>query len=119
MFKPNNIIRIEEGILFVVSIYIFNLLPFAWWWFLVLILIPDIGMLGYLHNKKTGAILYNIFHHKGIAMVIYFMGIYLHNDVLQLAGVIVFGHASLDRLFGFGLKFEDDFKHTHLDNLKY
>ena len=118
MFKPNNIIKIEAGLSFIASIYVFNLLPFSLWWFLVLILVPDIGMLGYLYNKKAGANLYNIFHHKGIAIVIYFLGIYLQNDVLQLAGVIVFGHASLDRLFGYGLKFEDDFKHTHLGILK-
>lgn len=118
MNKPDNIVKIEEGLLFIISIYAFSTLPFEWWWFLVLILLPDIGMLGYIFNNRLGAILYNIFHHKGIAIIIYFLGIYLHNDILQLVGIIVFGHASMDRLFGYGLKFEDSFKHTHLNYLK-
>jgi len=118
MFKPDHIIKIEEAFLFGISIYVFIMLPYDWWWFLALILVPDIGMLGYLYNKKAGAILYNIFHHKGIAIALFFLGIYLYNDVLQLAGAIMFGHASLDRVFGYGLKYEDDFKHTHLGNLK-
>ena len=35
----------------------------------------------------------------------------------QLPGIILFGHASMDRIFGYGLKFSDNFKHTHLGNL--
>lgn len=35
------LIQLEEVALFALSIYGFSLLPFAWWWFLVLILVPD------------------------------------------------------------------------------
>jgi hypothetical protein len=111
------ILQLEELVMFVLGLFAFNQLDFAWWWFLILILMPDVGMLGYLFNAKVGAITYNIFHHKGIAIFIYFVGVYFQNETMQLTGVIVFSHASLDRGFGYGLKFFDDFKHTHLEQI--
>ena len=41
------IIQLEELAMFLLSICLFNKLHFAWWWYLVLILTPDIGMIGY------------------------------------------------------------------------
>lgn len=108
------ILKAEELSMFVLSIILFSQLDYAWWWFLVLILFPDIGMLGYLVNTKLGALTYNILHHKGIALLLYFIGIYFEIELLKLTGIILFGHASMDRIFGYGLKFGDAFKHTHL-----
>lgn len=110
-------LKIEELLMFFLGIFMFNQLNFNWWWFLVLILTPDISMLGYLINNKTGALFYNIFHHKGIAILVYFIGLYFQNKILELIGVIVFSHASFDRIFGYGLKFSDSFKNTHLSNI--
>ena len=81
---------------------------------MILLLGPDIGMLGYLVNNKAGAILYNAFHHKGIAILIYTLGLYLQIQLLQIAGLILFGHSSMDRMFGYGLKYFTGFKDTHL-----
>jgi hypothetical protein len=33
---------------------------------------------------------------------------------LALAGVIMLGHSSFDRVLGYGLKYGDSFRHTHL-----
>ncbi len=110
-------LKIEELLMFLLGIYLFNQLDYSWWWFPVLILLPDIGMLGYLLNPKTGAIIYNAFHHKGVAIVFLFMGIYLHIELLQLIGIILFSHASMDRIFGYGLKYFDTFNNTHLGKI--
>lgn len=112
-----DILKLEELAMFVLSIYLFSLLPFPWWLFLLLILTPDISMLGYLINNKTGAFIYNIFHHKAIAIGIYLIGIYFQNHLLQLIGVILFGHSSMDRLMGYGLKYEEGFAFTHLGKI--
>lgn len=74
-------------------------------------------MLGYIVNTKVGAFTYNLFHHKGLAIAIYLLGVYFQNSQVQLIGIILFSHASLDRFFGYGLKFSDNFKHTHLGNM--
>ncbi|HAY85651.1 MAG TPA: DUF4260 domain-containing protein [Chloroflexi bacterium] len=113
----NKILKLEEAVLFLFSIFLFGQLEFSWWWFPVLIFTPDLSMLGYLHNPRTGAVTYNLVHHKGLGLGIYVLGTVLANPVLQLAGVILFGHSSLDRVFGYGLKYLDAFQHTHLGML--
>lgn len=109
-----NLIKLEELFLFGLSIFLFSRLDFAWWWFLVLFLAPDLSMLGYLHNAQTGAIAYNLAHHKGAAIAIFIAGVIFGNQTIQLIGLIIFGHSSLDRVFGYGLKYPDSFEHTHL-----
>jgi len=111
------ILKIEELALFLLSIFLFSQLSFAWWWFLVLILAPDIGMIGYAFGNKVGAFSYNLFHHRAIAILIYLAGIYFDSEITVLIGVILFAHAAMDRMFGYGLKYEKGFKFTHLGEL--
>jgi len=108
-------IRSEEAVMFGLTIYLFSRGDFAWWWYPALILAPDIGILGYVINNRVGAITYNLFHHKGLALILYIAGLQYNMPVLQLAGLILFGHASMDRMFGFGLKYPDGFRYTHLE----
>ena len=111
------LLRGEEIMMFGLGIYLFSLLDYSWWWFLGLILAPDVGMLGYLMGNRIGAIGYNLFHHKGLALAIYLIGIYLSVPLCQLLGIIIFSHASLDRIFGYGLKYDKGFKYTHLGEI--
>ena len=111
------IIQLEELAMFLLSIYLFAQLSFAWWWFLVLILAPDLSMIGYAFGSKTGAIVYNTFHHKALAIALFVFGTYQHNEIIQLVGIILFGHSSLDRMLGYGLKTFDGFKSTHLGEI--
>ena len=111
------ILKLEEAAMLGLGIYLFAQLPFDWWWFLVLLLTPDIGMLGYVLSNKAGAFMYNLFHHKGLAIAIYLGGLYLSMPIMQLVGTILFAHASFDRIFGYGLKYEKGFKFTHLGEL--
>ena len=74
-------------------------------------------MLGYIAGNKAGAIAYNLFHHKAVALFIYCIGMYFQNEVLQLMGVILFGHSSMDRMMGYGLKYFTGFQFTHLGKI--
>ncbi|WP_053976204.1 DUF4260 domain-containing protein [Mangrovimonas xylaniphaga] len=111
-------LKTEELLMFLLGIYAFHTLSYSWWWFLVLLMLPDIGMLGYLANPKIGAITYNLCHHKAIAVALFLLGVYFELEILKLVGIIMFSHTSFDRMFGFGLKYFDDFKNTHLGKLK-
>lgn len=109
-----NLLRLEEAALFALALYLNSLLPFAGWVFWAWLLAPDVSMLGYVINTRIGAILYNIVHHKGLAVAIYITGQLLQQPELMLAGVVLLAHSSMDRVFGYGLKYADDFKNTHL-----
>ncbi|MRT16307.1 DUF4260 domain-containing protein [Vitellibacter sp. q18] len=110
-------LKIEELAQFILGIFLFSQLDYAWWWFPALLLTPDIGMLGYLVNTKMGAFTYNLFHHKAVAIAIGLAGFYMEDSLWVLIGVILFSHSSFDRIFGYGLKYLDDFKHTHLGKI--
>ncbi|SFA58339.1 protein of unknown function [Pedobacter suwonensis] len=71
-------------------------------------------MLGYLAGSKVGAWCYNLFHHKTIAILTFLVGFYYKVPALQLSGIILFAHSSMDRALGYGLKYSDAFNHTHL-----
>ena len=112
--KMHNLLKLEELGQFLLSIILFNQLAYTWWVFPVCILLPDLSMIGYFFNPKIGAWCYNFFHHKLLAIIILLLGIWLNNPLLNLSGLILFGHSAMDRILGYGLKFNDDFKHTHL-----
>ncbi|MUV02756.1 DUF4260 family protein [Flavobacterium rakeshii] len=111
------LIKLEEAALFLLGIYFFSQLDYAWWWFLVLLLAPDFSMIGYAFGNKAGAWAYNFFHHRGVAILLYLAGMYYSSQLLQLIGVIWFAHSSMDRMFGYGLKYENGFKFTHLGEI--
>jgi hypothetical protein len=107
-------LRIEEGMMLVLAVALSLYLPFPPWLFWVLFLTPDIGLIGYAINSKTGALTYNLLHHKGIAILVYLSGIYFVNEPLQFAGLLLFGHSAFDRMLAYGLKYPDSFHNTHL-----
>src|SRR5690606_33990189 len=114
MNSMKNLLKLEELAEFVGAIVLFSQLDYAWWVFPARILLPYLSMLAYFIIPRIGAYLYNIFHHKLVAISIGLLGFYIGSEMLLLAGLILFAHASMDRIFGYGLKYVDDFKHTHL-----
>lgn len=109
-----NIIKLEEAALFALGVYALWVLNAGWWWYVLLVLGPDISMLGYLAGNKVGAACYNLFHHKGLAAIVFVAGLLMPNLTLQLTGIVLFGHSSMDRMLGYGLKTNEGFKYTHL-----
>lgn len=113
----NALLKLEEAAIFLFCIFLFSQQHFAWWWFPALLLLPDLGMLGYLVNPKTGAFTYNILHHRLVASLIAVYAITSGNEYWKLAAVIMFAHISMDRMLGYGLKYNDSFHHTHLGEI--
>lgn len=110
-------LKVEEFGMFLLSLFLYSQLDYSWWLYAALFFLPDIGMLGYIINTKIGADLYNLFHHKGVAILVLIVGYILDIPALQLAGIILFGHSSFDRILGYGLKYPDNFKNTHLGKI--
>jgi hypothetical protein len=112
-----NLLKTEELFMFLLGLYLFSLLNYPWWLFAALFLAPDIGLLGYLFGVKTGAITYNLTHHKGLAIAFYLAGLYFTSPALMLCGMVMFAHSSFDRILGYGLKYPGNFKETHLGTI--
>ena len=108
------LIKLEELSLFGLALFLFSQLDYGWGTYALLFLAPDLSMIGYLTNSRLGAWTYNLIHHKGVSAALYISGFLLSVLWLMFAGTILLGHSSLDRVFGYGLKYEDSFQNTHL-----
>jgi hypothetical protein len=109
-----DLIRFEEAMMLMLAAYLKTNLPYEWWLYWALFLAPDIGIAGYAINARVGAFTYNLLHHKGVAVILFLAGVYFTSDSLQFVGLLLFGHSSFDRMLGYGLKYPDSFKNTHL-----
>jgi hypothetical protein len=114
------LLQLEELAMAIAGIYFLHLhnLGLSTWIWVLLFFSPDIGMLGYLFGNSIGAVTYNLFHHKGVAIAIAFAGYFSGNEILLAIGILLFAHSSFDRVMGFGLKYFSGFKDTHLNYSK-
>jgi hypothetical protein len=112
-----NLLKLEELLLFGLSLLLFSGLDYSWGRYALLFLTPDLSMLGYLANPRVGSWAYNLIHHKGLAVALYVLGYLFTNPALMFAGTLLLGHSSLDRVFGYGLKYPDEFQNTHLGKI--
>jgi len=108
------VLKLEDAVKFVLAYFLSLYFGHAWWLFFAWLLAPDLSMIGYVINTRVGAWLYNLAHHQGLALVVLAVGFYLNMSSLTFTGIILFGHSALDRMLGYGLKYSDSFKHTHL-----
>ena len=112
-----DLLRLEEFLLFLLSLFLFSQLDYSWVCYALLFLAPDLSMIGYLANSRVGAWSYNLIHHKGLAVALYILGSLISIPWLMFVGTILLGHSSLDRVFGYGLKYPDAFQNTHLGRI--
>jgi hypothetical protein len=109
------ILKLEElGLLILFSVLYFQYYQGSWRFYLGLFFIPDVSFVLYLITKKLGAIAYNVFHHKGVLALVILIGFFFKYEMIAKVGVIFMAHSCFDRVAGYGLKYLDDFDHTHL-----
>lgn len=80
------LLKLEEVGIFLLCIFFFSKLNFAWWWFPALLLLPDIGMIGYIINPKIGAFTYNLLHHRFVASLVAFYALTYGNEYWKFSG---------------------------------
>ena len=103
------------GFVCVFAIYIY--LDYSILLFFLLLFVPDISMIGYVINTKIGASLYNIGHHFSLPTILLTISIVFNSSTVLLIALIWIAHIVMDRALGYGLKYANDFKNTHLQKI--
>ncbi|MFT4413685.1 DUF4260 domain-containing protein [Fredinandcohnia humi] len=111
------LLHIEGLAVLLVSLYFYSIHDFSWILFILLLLAPDLSMLGYVINIRTGTLVYNLFHTYVVPIGVVFIGILLDSDIALAIGIIWVAHIGMDRMLGYGLKYQTDFKDTHLNRV--
>ncbi len=112
--RPRILLHLEGAAVFAVTLAVYWRIDGNWLLFVVLLLAPDVGMLGYVRDTRLGAATYNVFHTYAAALALAIVGFVTGQPLLQWLGLIWVAHISLDRALGFGLKYPTAFKDTHL-----
>lgn len=89
----------------------------SWLLLIVLILAPDLFMLGYLRGPRLGGAVYNLGHTWLLPGMLAAAGILGSIALLVQLALIWFGHIGVDRLLGYGLKLPTAFQDTHLGRI--
>lgn len=114
MTKP--LLHIEGFAVLLLCVYVYAQQPFSWLMFFLLLLVPDIGMLGYTINNRIGSQVYNLFHTYTVPIVLMVFGILISDTLLAIA-LIWTAHIGMDRMIGYGLKYPTEFKDSHLQRV--
>jgi hypothetical protein len=115
--RPSLLLRIEEAILLILTLFAYQHLHASWLLFAILFLTPDLFMLGYLINPRIGSATYNLVHTLTLPLALVLTSYLEHWPLTTALALIWTAHIALDRLLGYGLKYPSYFKDTHLQHL--
>ena len=110
-------LRVEGATLFAGSPIAYSTTDQAWWLVPLTLLLPDLTMIGYLGSTRLGSYLYNLGHSTPVPAAIVAIGWWQDKSLVAALGLVWLAHIGLDRLIGYGLKYDDHFQHTHLGRL--
>lgn len=112
---PRTYLRVEGlAVLVAASAAYFAVLDGPAWLFVVLLLAPDVSMLGYLGGPRLGAATYNLVHIYVGPLGLGGLGLVAVVPLAVELAPIWAVHIGLDRALGYGLKLESGFGDTHL-----
>jgi uncharacterized protein DUF4260 len=115
--NPRIYLRAEALVVFALSVILYARLSGHWGIFAALFLVPDLSMLGYVINPRIGAAAYNAVHNYVTPLALAAAAAATHRENLLAYVCIWTAHIALDRALGYGLKYPDAFRHTHLGYL--
>ncbi len=111
---PRLLLRIEGMTLLVVAVVAYYAIGGSWAMFALLLLAPDLGMIGYAAGPRVGAMTYNALHLYLGPAALAAVGYFGQVQAAWPLALIWLAHIGMDRALGFGLKFSTAFRATHL-----
>jgi Domain of unknown function (DUF4260) len=110
-------LRAEGAATFAIGLAAFLWLGPPWYAFALLLLVPDLSMIGYLAGPRIGAITYNLAHDLATGVVVFGLGMATGLVPVAAVGAILVAHSGMDRVAGYGLKAPTSFHDTHLGRI--
>ncbi|TIO51570.1 MAG: DUF4260 family protein [Mesorhizobium sp.] len=110
-------IRLEWVVAAAAAIVFYKMTGVSWWLLALLILAPDLSMLGYLAGPRVGAASYNALHILIAPLVLALAGVLFGAPITTAVALIWIAHIAIDRALGYGLKLPTGFQDTHLGRI--
>lgn len=107
-----------EGIaLLLVTLILYAKLDFNWGTFAILLFTPDLPMILYVMDKRTGSIAYNLVHTIIFPLILAYYSYSIGNSVGIQLSLIWLAHIGMDHCFGYGFKYLGQMKETHFSRV--
>jgi hypothetical protein len=113
--NPKPLLQFEGAAVLILSILTYRWNRGGWLELLLLFLVPDVSMIGYVANARMGCVIYNAAHSYVGPLALGGYSVWSDHRQALLLSLIWAGHIGLDRMLGFGLKYPTRFKDTHLN----
>jgi hypothetical protein len=110
-------LQAEGAATFAIGLAAFLWLGLPWYAFVLLLLVPDLSLVGYLRGPRAGAIVYNLAHDLATGVVVFGLGVASGIVPVAAIGAVLVAHSGMDRVAGYGLKFPTAFGDTHLGHI--
>jgi hypothetical protein len=117
LLAPAMLLRAEGAVLTIVATALYARTGMTWWLFALLLLVPDLGLLGYLAGARIGAASYNLTHALVLPGLVGLWGWWIGSSPLVAVALVWIAHIGVDRMVGYGLKYESSFRDTHLQRV--
>jgi hypothetical protein len=114
---PRLLLHVEGLALLVGALVLYFDTGFGWLLLVVLLLAPDLSMLGYLAGPRVGAAAYDAAHTTVVPIALGVAGALADADTPVQLALVWLAHIGADRLLGYGLKYPTRFDDTHLQRL--
>jgi hypothetical protein len=111
---PGLLLRLEGLAMFVGILVLYSRVSGDWLAFVLLLLVPDVAMLGYKINLRAGAVIYNAAHFYALPLALGLIALFGGWSTGVALALIWAAHISMDRAVGYGLKYATSFKDSHL-----
>lgn len=114
---PRRWLRVEGATLLIGALVGYSTTGQPWWLVPLTVLVPDLLMVGYFGGTRLGARVYNLAHSTSLPAAMVGIGWWQSQPLLVALALIWLAHVGMDRMLGYGLKYDDHFQHTHLGRL--
>ena len=119
MSLPRALLHLEGAAVLLLAAAAYFRLGHPWWLFLLLLLAPDLSLLGLMAGPRVGAVAYNAAHTTVGPLALLGIGWWVGGgqSVAVAVAFVWLAHIGLDRMVGYGLRYTDSAKRNHFGGL--
>lgn len=117
MNLPRLLLQAEGAIVFLAATGLYFEQGHGWWLYLLLVLAPDLSLVGYAAGARAGAVAYDAAHTYALPVALGAVGVVGGGGAAVAVALIWAAHIGVDRAVGYGLKYPSAFGDTHLQRV--
>jgi hypothetical protein len=114
---PRRLLQAEGAVVFAAALALYVDADFSVLALVLAFLAPDLAFLAFLIGPRAGAIAYDVAHLEAWPVLLGAVGLLADEPLPVQVALIWLAHLGLDRALGYGLRYPDAPRESHLDRV--